>query len=30
MKVKSNNGGYCPFCGEDNLEYGAVRIEGEM
>lgn len=20
MKVKSNNGGYCPFCGKNNLE----------
>lgn len=30
MKVKSNDRGCCPFCGEDNLEYGAVRFEGEM
>lgn len=30
MKVKSNNEGHCPFCGENNLEYGAVRFEGEM
>lgn len=30
MKVKSNNAGYCPFCGENNLEYGTVVFEGEM
>lgn len=30
MKIKSNNGGYCPFCGEDNLNYEAVRFEGKM
>lgn len=30
MKVKSNNQGICPFCGESNLEYGAVKFEGEM
>ena len=30
MKVKSNNQGICPFCGESNLEYGAVEFEGEM
>lgn len=30
MKVKGNDRGCCPFCGEDNLEYGAVRFEGEM
>lgn len=27
---KSNNQGICPFCGESNLEYGAVEFEGEM
>lgn len=30
MKIKCNEGGYCPFCGEDNLEYGNVVFEGEM
>ena len=30
MKVKSNKQGICPFCGESNLEYGAVQVEGEM
>ena len=30
MKVKSNNQGICPFCGEGNLEYRAVEFEGEM
>lgn len=29
-KFISNNKGYCPFCGKNNLEYGAVRFEGEM
>ena len=30
MKVKSNNEGHCPFCGENNLECEAVGFEGEM
>lgn len=30
MKVKGNDKGCCPFCGEDNLEYGTVRFEGDM
>ena len=30
MKVKCNNEGYCPFCGNTNLEYGAVNFEGSM
>lgn len=30
MKVKGNDRGCCPFCGEDNLEYGTVRFEEDM
>ena len=30
MKEKINEMGVCPFCREDNLEYGAVRFEVEM
>lgn len=30
MKITSNNAGECPFCGESNLEYGAIRLEGDM
>ena len=30
MKIISNSAGYCPFCGESNLEYGAIRPEGDM
>ena len=30
MKVKSNNGGFCPFCNGDNLEYKEVAFDGDM
>lgn len=30
MRVKSNVSGTCPFCGESNLEYEAVRFDGDI
>lgn len=31
MKTKyTNEQGFCPRCNSGNLDYGAVRLEGEM
>lgn len=29
-QFKSNRQGECPVCGEQDLDYGAIELEGEM
>lgn len=30
MRIKSNQAGVCPICGNGYLNYGSIELEGEM